>query len=89
MCVVFRLQEMEDKFYTYVSSNEVATELDINPRYCELLYNYWKLKRKVTPDHLCCNRSGHVFFIKFRPITIIRCYLPLMLKILLKKLKKN
>ena len=45
-----RLQEMEDEFYTYVSSNEVASELDIKPQYCELLYNYWKLKRKVSPN---------------------------------------
>ena len=43
---------MEDEFYTYVSSNEVASELDIKPQYCELLYNYWKLKRKVSPNSL-------------------------------------
>lgn len=46
-----RLQEMEDEFYTYVSSNEVASELDIKPRYCELFYNYWKLKRKSNQNH--------------------------------------
>ena len=44
---------MEDKFYTYVSSDEVASELNIKPQHCELFYNYWKLKRKVIILTIC------------------------------------
>ena len=42
---------MEDEFYTYVSPNEVASEFNIKPCRCELFYNYWKLKRKVSHLH--------------------------------------
>lgn len=46
---------MEDEFYTHVTLEEVATELNMKPQYCELFYNYWKLKRKVDyPRPICC-----------------------------------
>ncbi|XP_065884462.1 protein Jade-1-like isoform X2 [Dysidea avara] len=46
-----RLQEMEEEFYDYVSPSEIATQLHMKPRYCELFYNYWKLKRKTNHNH--------------------------------------
>ena len=34
-------------FYKYASPDDLTRELNLSPKLSTLLYNYWKLKRKV------------------------------------------
>lgn len=81
---------MEDEFYTHVTLEEVATELNMRPQYCELFYNYWKLKRKVDIlGHLLCSNHFRCVCNQFRVITTTHSYQSLMSKMLLKRSKKT
>ncbi|XP_027545778.1 protein Jade-1 isoform X2 [Neopelma chrysocephalum] len=42
-----KLQQLEDEFYTFVESLEVAKVLQLPEEPVEFLYQYWKLKRKA------------------------------------------
>ncbi|XP_071411681.1 protein Jade-1 isoform X2 [Pithys albifrons albifrons] len=42
-----KLQQLEDEFYTFVQSLEVAKVLQLPEEPVEFLYQYWKLKRKA------------------------------------------
>ncbi|KFQ21285.1 PREDICTED: protein Jade-1-like, partial [Merops nubicus] len=42
-----KLQQLEDEFYTFVESLEVAKALQLPEEPVEFLYQYWKLKRKA------------------------------------------
>ena len=41
------LQRVESQFYEYTSHEELSKELKISSQASTLIYNYWKLKRKV------------------------------------------
>ncbi|XP_045426382.1 protein Jade-3 [Pipistrellus kuhlii] len=41
-----KLQELEEEFYNLVKVSDVATELGMPTLTVDLIYNYWKLKRK-------------------------------------------
>lgn len=41
-----KLQELEEEFYSLVSVEDVAKELGLPMLTVDLIYNYWKLKRK-------------------------------------------
>lgn len=42
-----KLQEMEDEFYNFVDSDEVAERLKLGKDTVDFLFQYWKLKRKA------------------------------------------
>ena len=41
------LQLVEEEFYKYASPEELSNELSLSIQISSLIYNYWKLKRKV------------------------------------------
>ncbi|XP_052009975.1 protein Jade-1-like [Xyrauchen texanus] len=43
-----RVQQLEDEFYRFVSADEVAEHLQLPLEMVDFLFQYWKLKRKVS-----------------------------------------
>ncbi|XP_059699752.1 protein Jade-1 isoform X2 [Haemorhous mexicanus] len=78
-----KLQQLEDEFYTFVESLEVAKVLRLPEEPVEFLYQYWKLKRKsnfnkplITPkkdeeDNLA-KREQDVLFRRLQLFTHLR-----------------
>ncbi|XP_054488696.1 protein Jade-1 isoform X1 [Agelaius phoeniceus] len=78
-----KLQQLEDEFYTFVESLEVARVLRLPEEPVEFLYQYWKLKRKsnfnkplITPkkdeeDNLA-KREQDVLFRRLQLFTHLR-----------------
>ncbi|RLV97335.1 hypothetical protein DV515_00011848 [Chloebia gouldiae] len=78
-----KLQQLEDEFYTFVESLEVAKVLRLPEESVEFLYQYWKLKRKsnfnkplITPkkdeeDNLA-KREQDVLFRRLQLFTHLR-----------------
>jgi len=42
-----QLIQVQQAFYKYASPDDLTRELNLSPKLSALLYNYWKLKRKV------------------------------------------
>ena len=42
-----QLIQVQQAFYKYTSPDDLTKELNLSPKLSTLLYNYWKLKRKV------------------------------------------
>ena len=42
-----QLIQVQQAFYKYASPDDLTRELNLSPKLSTLLYNYWKLKRKV------------------------------------------
>jgi hypothetical protein len=54
-CDVFcRLQEIEAEFDKHVSIKDITQHMDVDPEARQYIYNYWKLKRKVTTSEQFC-----------------------------------
>ena len=51
LSVITRLQRLEEEFYSVINVPELATSLEIDQGIIDLIYVYWKLKRKVS---ICC-----------------------------------
>lgn len=78
-----KLQQLEDEFYAFVNSSEVAKTLQLPEGSVEFLYQYWKLKRKsnfnkplITPkkdeeDNLA-KREQDVLFRRLQLFTHLR-----------------
>lgn len=43
-----RIQAKEAEFYNYVNVDEVAEMFEIDKSDIEIIFNYWKLKRRVS-----------------------------------------
>ena len=43
----FRLHKLEDEFYTLIKISEIAKQLILTEEIVDLIYVFWKLKRKV------------------------------------------
>lgn len=41
-----RLHKLEDEFYTLIRTSEIATQLDVPEEVVDLIYVFWKLKRR-------------------------------------------
>lgn len=42
-----QLVQLQEAFYNYASVEDLVTKLHLPPKVGTLVYNYWKLKRKV------------------------------------------
>lgn len=47
-----QLVQLQESFYNYATAEDLITKMKLSPKLSTLIYNYWKLKRKV----------GHVLF---------------------------
>ena len=45
--VTSQLQEVEEMFYKYSNPQDLVKEYEMSSQLALLIYNYWKLKRKV------------------------------------------
>lgn len=51
-CFYIRLQEIEAEFDKHVSIKDITSQqLDIDPDSIIYIYNYWKLKRRVSRQY--------------------------------------
>ena len=48
-----QLLQVQQAFYKYTSPDDLTKELNLSPKLSTLLYNYWKLKRKVSHNPIC------------------------------------
>lgn len=44
-----QLIQVQESFYKYASVEDLVKEMKLSPKLSTLIYNYWKLKRKVSP----------------------------------------
>ncbi len=42
-----QLVQLQEQFYNYASADDLTEKFKISPKLSTLIYNYWKLKRKV------------------------------------------
>jgi hypothetical protein len=42
-----QLIQVQESFYKYASVDDLVKEMKLTPKLSTLVYNYWKLKRKV------------------------------------------
>ena len=42
-----QLIQVQESFYKYASVEDLIKEMKLSPKLSALIYNYWKLKRKV------------------------------------------
>ena len=42
-----QLVQLQEQFYNYASIDDLVEKLKLSPKLGALIYNYWKLKRKV------------------------------------------
>lgn len=42
-----QLVQLQEQFYNYASIDDLIEKLKLSPKLSSLIYNYWKLKRKV------------------------------------------
>ncbi len=47
-----QLVQLQESFYNYASAEDLVTKLNLPLKLSILLYNYWKLKRKVSHSFL-------------------------------------
>ena len=45
---IYRLQKLEETFYQLVDVSNIATKLELTNDVADLIYVYWKLKRRVS-----------------------------------------
>ena len=43
-----QLIQVQESFYKYASVDDLMKEMKLTPKLSTLIYNYWKLKRKVS-----------------------------------------
>jgi len=78
-CFHIRLQEIEAEFDKHVSIKDITSQqLDIDPDSIIYIYNYWKLKRRVSRQ--CKSVDTNLFgtvcnlcILLFRPVIINHC----------------
>ncbi len=46
-----RLKRLEDNVHTLVSPKDVVDTVNVSERVASLIYNYWKMKRRVGKDN--------------------------------------
>ena len=46
---VDRVRNLEEEFYCHATATDLQREMGLTPKLSTLLYNYWKLKRIVSP----------------------------------------
>ena len=49
VCVLHRVRNLEEDFYCYATAADLQKEMGLTPKLSSFLYNYWKLKRSVSP----------------------------------------
>lgn len=47
-CIISRLQKLEENFYQLVDIPDIATKLELTTGVVDLIFVYWKLKRRVS-----------------------------------------
>ena len=48
-----QLVQVQESFYKYASVDDLMKEMKLTPKLSTLIYNYWKLKRKVSLRMIC------------------------------------
>ena len=48
-----RVRNLEEEFHCYAATTDLQKEMGLSPKLSSLLFNYWKLKRTVSPN--TCN----------------------------------
>lgn len=48
----YRMQQMNEDFYTFVNVEEIASRLNLDESAVDTIFVFWKLKRKVVNFHI-------------------------------------
>lgn len=78
-CFHIRLQEIEAEFDKHVSIKDITSQqLDIDPDSIIYIYNYWKLKRRVSRRYKYADEKIYwivynLCVLIFRPVIINHC----------------
>ena len=68
--ILHRLQRLEEEFYTVINVHELATSLEIDQGIIDLIFVYWKLKRKVGLILISCKFCFFIFKVKICNIDV-------------------
>ena len=71
MCVfvyvfLHRVRNLEEEFHCYAATTDLQKEMGLSPKLSSLLFNYWKLKRTVSPNtcnFFCVSFSDTLLFL--------------------------
>lgn len=50
----YRMQQMNEDFYIFVNVEEIALRLNLDESVVDIIFVYWKLKRKVVNFNIFC-----------------------------------
>lgn len=50
----YRMQQMNEDFYIFVNVEEIALRLNLDESVVDIIFVYWKLKRKVVSFNIFC-----------------------------------
>lgn len=50
----YRMQQMNEDFYIFVNVEEIALRLNLDESVVDIIFVYWKLKRKVVNLNIFC-----------------------------------
>ena len=53
-----QLVQLQEQFYNYASIEELEEKLELSSKLSTLIYNYWKLKRKVCHTNIGASMPG-------------------------------
>lgn len=50
----YRMQQMNEDFYIFVNVEEISLRLNLDESVVDIIFVYWKLKRKVVNFNIFC-----------------------------------